>query len=296
MAIIDIVQPCVTWTNHLASQLDHRCSFMVTCICDISSVAHGSVSGHDVRCQRSVSAEALRDMKVNMRRNVDLTLPTSIAAPAMSAADQSKQTVRVDVHKDSSPDSPNVSNQIVSQFNTAMTDSGVVNDPFAEDADDILSKHQSLIVGSMDDIFSTLNGDLKNEVIQEEETSADTSCRSGDDVNVPPTPPPRPRSRCLSDCSFTTESKSSHYEHHATVSNIRTNGRPSTGPPPLPPKQYKGSRRPYKPLPAEPHEPAYLEDDVDSSDKNTDSESIKQEINALTSKIANMAAASSYHK
>ena len=134
--------------------------------------------------------------------------------------------------------------------------------------------------------------DLKNEVIQEED-SADTSAKSGDDANIPPTPPPRPRSRCLSDCSLTTDSKSSHYEHQL-ASNLRTEEGGSIAPPPLPPKQYKGSRRPYKPLPAEPDEANYIQDeDLDSSDKNTDSESIKQEINALTSKIARMAA---YHK
>lgn len=246
-------------------------------------------SGQDVRCQRSVSAEALRDLKVTMRPKHDLTLPKSFTTPVTmkdpvaAAISANVQTVTADVHNDLSPGSTVAPSH--------MTDSGVVNDPFADDADDILSKHQSLIVGSTEDLFGAshdeYSANIRRNVIHEEELSASGTnlFRRSNNTTVAPTPPPRPRSRCLSDCSLVDESKSSHLTEPSYHSSIDLSS--ENGPPPLPPKQYKGSRRPYKPLPAEP--PEADNDGEDSSDKNTDSESIKQEINALTSQISRMA-------
>ena len=224
-----------------------------------------------------------------MRPKHDLTLPKSYTTPvtakdSAASAGAHVQTVTADVHNDLSPGSTVAPSH--------MTDSVVVNDPFADDADDILSKHQSLIVGSMEDLFGAshdeYSANVRRNVIHEEELSA-----SGNNIfhrgvkggAVAPTPPPRPRSRCLSDCSLIDESKSSHLTEPSYHSSVDLSS--ESGPPPLPPKQYKGSRRPYKPLPAEP--PETYNDGEDSSDKNTDSESIKQEINALTSQIARMA-------
>lgn len=224
-----------------------------------------------------------------MRIKPDLTLPSALpkssTVPAMTSIDvvPHQHTVQADVHNDLSPGST------IGPVMSAMTDSGVVNDPFADDADDILSKHQSLIVGSMEDLFSMAGSNVRDYVIHEEESSSNSGRSTQEKRHVvAPTPPPRPRSRCLSECSLYNDSKSSTYAEQLYGGD---GGGDSSGPPPLPPKQYKGSRRRYKPLPAEPPEASYEED---SSDKNTDSESIKQEINALTSQIADMAYVSSH--
>jgi len=228
-------------------------------------------TGKDVKYQRSVSSEALRDMKVTLRPKRDLTLPPiskSSTTPSISTAihpwhsmtahsahGSHNTVVHAEVHTDLSPDSA------ATPTTSTLTDSGVVNDPFAYDADHILSKHQSLIVGSMEDVFSVAASSVRDCVISEEELVASNSVSA-------PAPPPRPRSACPS-------------ESGETVGEAG-----DAGPPPLPPKQYKGSRRKYKPLPAEPPEP-----DGDSSDRNTDSESIQQEIKTLTSQIEFMSSA-----
>lgn len=223
-------------------------------------------------------------MKVNMRR-VDLALPSQAMGVNMPSG--SRQQVQADVHEESSMAGEMPVKESNASNHSMMTDSGVVNDPFAEDADDILSKHQSLIVGSTEDIFSAIAADLKNDIIHEEDAITDGCSNISRNKDTPPAPPPRPRSRCHSDCSFTADSKQSLNEQETSV--LRDDVElTDNGPPPLPPKQYKGSRRPYKPLPAEPIESTDGDDELDSSDKNTDSESIKQEINALTSKIAYM--------
>lgn len=233
-----------------------------------------------------------------MRPKHDLTLPKSFTTPvttkdsAAAAMAAGLHTVTADVHNDLSPTST------IDQSN--MTDSGVANDPFADDFDDILSKHQSLIVGSTEDLFGASSAEYSANVrrnVIEEELDLSISGGGVSRGGVAPTPPPRPRSRCLSDCSLIDESKSSYLSsqltepsYHSSIDLTSTSD--PTAPPPLPPKQYKGSRRPYKPLPAEPHtQPltTYKEEEDSASDKNTDSESIKQEINALTSQISRMA-------
>lgn len=196
--------------------------------------------------------------------------------------------MQASVHKEPSVASEMPGKESNASNHSMMTDSGVVNDPFAEDADDILSKHQSLIVGSTEDIFSAIAADLKNDVIHEEDSLAESYGNMPRSKDAPPAPPPRPRSRCHSDCSLAADSTLSPHKQRLSV-KVDEDKATENGPPPLPPKQYKGSRRPYKPLPAEPIETDYGDDELDSSDKNTDSESIKQEINALTSKIAHMA-------
>lgn len=242
----------------------------------LTTVPH--LTGKDVRCQRSLSAEALRDVKVNMRVKPDLTLPRASTMAAMAAAASPHiHITQAEVHK--SPDPPLA----------ASTDT---NDPFADDADNILSKHQSLIVGSMEDLFSVTGGSsVRHFVIHEEESGSNSglSTQERGAHTGAPTPPPRPRSRCLSDCSFVNDSKSSQHTEAAPAPGGATDG----GPPPLPPKQYKGSRRKFKPLPAEP--PESQDEGEDSSGRNTDSESIKQELNALTSHIAGLAHGSAYH-
>ena len=236
-------------------------------------------AGTNVRCQRSVSAEALRDVKVNMRVKPDLTLPKSTTLVAMGSIDPVHlHTTQAEVHKDLSPDSSTV----------GVTDSRLTNDPFADDADHILSKHQSLIVGSMEDLFAAAGSNVRDFVIQEEGSGNNSTVSTQEKGRVGlPTPPPRSRSRCLSDSSFVVDSQAYHYTDVASAPDEQE----GDGPPPLPPKQYKGSRRKFKPLPAEPQED-YAED---SSDKNTDSESIKQEMNALTSQIASLTSRSAYH-
>lgn len=215
-----------------------------------------------------------------MRVKPDLTLPKASTMAAMSSIDPAHlHTTQAEVHKDLSPDS-----------SIAGTSDRLTNDPFADDADNILSKHQSLIVGSMEDLFAAAGSDVRDYIIQEEESGSNSAVSTQErGHSTMPTPPPRPRSRCHSDCSFINETKSSQYTELATVSDEPT----GQGPPPLPPKQYKGSRRKYKPLPAEPPESQDYADD--SSDKNTDSESIKQELNALTSQIASLTSRSAYH-
>ncbi|XP_067941762.1 uncharacterized protein [Watersipora subatra] len=237
-------------------------------------------NGKDVRYQRSVSAEALRDVKVKMRVKGDATLPKSNTASTMSAINPSNLHItHAQVHKDLSPDS------------SVIGDARTCNDPFADDADNILSKHQSLIVGSMEDLFSTTGPGMRDFVIHEEESGSNSAVSTQERCNacVMPTPPPRPRSRCLSDCSNPNDIKLSLH----AVSQFGPMEAEDGGPPPLPPKQYKGSRRKFKPLPAEP--PESQDEGDDSSDKNTDSESIKQELNALTSQISSLASHSAYH-
>lgn len=252
-------------------------------------------AGKDVRCQRSVSAEALRDLKVNvtMRPKRDLVLPAVVpkshTAPVVSAmagsADMHPASANIILHQAEVHNSLSPTSTLGGEVKGQLTDSGVVNDPFADDADDILSKHQSLIVGSMEDLFGA-GGGLRDYVIHEEESGSNSNSgwstqEKNQRVKLDAPPALRPRSRCYSSDSYH-DRKSPHAGQDLLAGE--------TEPPPLPPKQYKGSRRPYKPLPAEPPEEPQAAgfSEEDSSDKNTDSESIKQEMHVLTSQITRM--------